>query len=200
MQEKTSPTPQLAAGLGADDASAPLLLEVQDLRTYFYTDDGIVRAVDGISYQVRQGEVFGLVGESGCGKSVSALSLLRLIDPPGRIVEGGITFRGQHLEALSERQMTDLRGSQISMIFQQPQSSLNPVFSVGEQIIEVLQIHLGDEGPDGAGARRRSCCVPWASRIRRRAWVLPARTLRGAGAARDDRHGAGLLAPAVDRR
>jgi oligopeptide/dipeptide ABC transporter ATP-binding protein len=119
------------------------LLLVEDLRTYFFTDDGVVKAVDGVSYQVRMGEVFGLVGESGCGKSVSALSLLRLIDPPGRIVSGDVTFRGQHLGTLTEQQMTDLRGSQISMIFQQPQSSLNPVFSVGEQIGEVLRLHMG---------------------------------------------------------
>jgi len=119
------------------------LLVVEDLRTHFFTDDGVVKAVDGVSYQVRMGEVFGLVGESGCGKSVSALSLLRLIDPPGRIVDGQVTFRGQELGVLSEKQMTELRGSQISMIFQQPQSSLNPVFSVGEQIAEVLRLHMG---------------------------------------------------------
>jgi oligopeptide/dipeptide ABC transporter ATP-binding protein len=121
----------------------PLLLDVADLQTYFFTDDGVVKAVDGLSYQVRMGEVFGLVGESGCGKSVSALSLLRLIDPPGRIVGGTITFRGMHLDQATESDMTALRGSQISMIFQQPQSSLNPVFSVGDQISEVLRIHLG---------------------------------------------------------
>jgi ABC-type dipeptide/oligopeptide/nickel transport system ATPase component len=113
------------------ETAEPVLLRVEDLRTYFFTDDGLVKAVDGVTYQVRMGEVFGLVGESGCGKTVSALSLLRLIDPPGRIVGGTVVFRGQHLEGLDERQMTDLRGSQISMIFQQPQSSLNPVFSVG---------------------------------------------------------------------
>jgi len=135
------------------DGRAPVLLEVNDLRTYFYTDDGVVKAVDGVTYQVRVGEVFGLVGESGCGKTVSALSVLRLIDPPGRIVDGTVTFRGQVLNGLTERQMTDLRGSQISMIFQQPQSSLNPVFSVGEQIGEVLQIHLGMRRAD---ARRRA--------------------------------------------
>jgi oligopeptide/dipeptide ABC transporter ATP-binding protein len=137
------PTPVTREMVTPAGEPGPLLLDVQNLRTYFFSDEGIVRAVDGISYQVRQGEVFGLVGESGCGKSVSALSLLRLIDPPGRIVEGSITFRGHRLETLTEQQMTDLRGSQISMVFQQPQSSLNPVFSIGDQIIEVLQIHLG---------------------------------------------------------
>jgi oligopeptide/dipeptide ABC transporter ATP-binding protein len=124
------------------EPSVPLLV-VEELRTHFFTDDGLVKAVDGVSYQVEMGEVFGLVGESGCGKSVSALSLLRLIDPPGRIVGGEVTFRGQELSHLTEKQMTELRGSQISMIFQQPQSSLNPVFSVGDQIAEVLRLHMG---------------------------------------------------------
>ena len=123
-------------------ADVPLLV-VDDIRTHFFTDDGVVKAVDGVSYRVHMGEVFGLVGESGCGKSVSALSLLRLIDPPGRIIDGKVTFRGQELGPLTEKQMTELRGSQISMIFQQPQSSLNPVFSVGDQIAEVLRLHMG---------------------------------------------------------
>ncbi len=142
---------------------APVLLKVEDLRTYFFTDDGVVKAVDGVSYTVRMGEVFGLVGESGCGKSVSALSLLRLIDPPGRIVGGSVTFRNQLLGTLSEKQMTDLRGSQISMIFQQPQSSLNPVFSVGDQISEVLRIHLGmnrDQAWQRAGELLHSVGIP----------------------------------------
>ena len=141
----------------------PTLLSVEDLRTYFFTDDGVVKAVDGVTYQVRMGEVFGLVGESGCGKSVSALSLLRLIDPPGRIVGGTVVFRGQQLDQLTERQMTELRGSQISMIFQQPQSSLNPVFSVGDQISEVLRIHLGmkrDQAWHRAGELLHSVGIP----------------------------------------
>jgi oligopeptide/dipeptide ABC transporter ATP-binding protein len=111
-----------------------------------------------------------LVGESGCGKSVSALSLLRLIDPPGQIVEGEVTFRGQHLETLTEKQMTELRGSQISMIFQQPQSSLNPVFSVGEQISEVLRLHIGmnrEQAWQRAGELLHSVGIPdAASRLR----------------------------------
>jgi ABC-type dipeptide/oligopeptide/nickel transport system ATPase component len=141
----------------------PTLLSVEDLKTYFFTDDGVVKAVDGVTYHVRMGEVFGLVGESGCGKSVSALSLLRLIDPPGRIVGGTVVFRGQQLDQLSERQMTELRGSQISMIFQQPQSSLNPVFSVGDQISEVLRIHLGmkrDQAWHRAGELLHSVGIP----------------------------------------
>ncbi|HET7010054.1 MAG TPA: ABC transporter ATP-binding protein [Anaerolineales bacterium] len=122
--------------------SSARLLEVEDLRTYFFTDDGVVKAVDGVSFAVRQGEIYSLVGESGCGKSVTALTILRLIDNPGRVVGGSVHFTGTSLLELNEQQMTDLRGSRISMIFQQPQSSLNPVFSIGEQIAEVLQLHM----------------------------------------------------------
>ncbi|MEX0787895.1 MAG: ABC transporter ATP-binding protein [Anaerolineales bacterium] len=117
------------------------LLEVQGLKTYFYTEDGVVKAVDGVDFHVRRGEVFGLVGESGCGKSVTSLSILRLVDVPGKIVEGTVTFDGRSLQDLSEEEMVHLRGSRISMIFQQPQSSLNPVFTIGDQVAEVLQIH-----------------------------------------------------------
>jgi peptide/nickel transport system ATP-binding protein len=117
------------------------LLVVHDLKTYFYTDQGIVRAVDGLDYTVNAGEVFGLVGESGCGKTVSALSVLRLVDAPGEIVGGEIFFDGVPLLELGEKEMTELRGSRISMIFQEPLASLNPVFTIGAQISEVLQIH-----------------------------------------------------------
>jgi oligopeptide/dipeptide ABC transporter ATP-binding protein len=122
--------------------SSPELLRVEDLRTYFFTDDGVVKAVDGVTFSVRQGEVYSLVGESGCGKSVTALTILRLIDNPGRIVGGSVRFTEIPLLELDEREMTELRGSRISMIFQQPQSSLNPVFNIGEQIAEVLQLHM----------------------------------------------------------
>jgi oligopeptide/dipeptide ABC transporter ATP-binding protein len=128
-----------SAWVDAGDTSP--LLEVENLKTYFFTDDGVVKAVDGVDFFVRRGEVFGLVGESGCGKSVSALSILRLIDPPGQVVGGTISFDGHSILDLPEAEMVDLRGSRISMIFQQPQSSLNPVFTVGDQIAEVLQIH-----------------------------------------------------------
>ncbi len=117
------------------------LLEVEDLKTFFFTEDGVVKAVDGVDFSVQRGEVFGLVGESGCGKSVTALSILRLIEAPGRIVDGRVRFDGTSLLELTEKQMVELRGSRISMIFQQPQSSLNPVFTVGGQVAEVLQIH-----------------------------------------------------------
>ena len=117
------------------------LLEVKNLKTYFYTEDGVVKAVDGIDFVVYPGEVLGLVGESGCGKSVSLLSVMRLISRPGKIIEGEITFDGQNLVKMTETEMTHLRGNRISMIFQQPQTALNPVFKVGFQIAEVLSIH-----------------------------------------------------------
>jgi oligopeptide/dipeptide ABC transporter ATP-binding protein len=119
------------------------LLEVSELSTYFFTDDGVVKAVDGVDLAVQSGEIFGLVGESGCGKSVTALSILRLIEAPGRTVEGEVYFNGIELLELVEKDMADIRGKDISMIFQQPQSSLNPVFTVGTQIAEVFQIHEG---------------------------------------------------------
>ena len=123
------------------------LLEVRNLKTYFYTEDGVVKAVDGVDFKVFPGEVLGLVGESGCGKSVTALSILRLISQPGKVLEGEIVFDGRDLLKLTESEMTHVRGNRISMIFQQPQTALNPVFKVGSQIGEVLNIHqdLGTE-------------------------------------------------------
>ncbi len=123
------------------------LLEIRNLRTYFYTEDGVVKAVDGVDLEVYPGEVLGLVGESGCGKSVTSLSIMRLIGQPGKIVEGEILFDGDDLAKFSESEMIHMRGNRISMIFQQPQSALNPVFRVGDQIAEVLNIHqdLGKE-------------------------------------------------------
>ena len=117
------------------------LLEVRNLRTYFYTEDGVVKAVDGVDFTVGRGEVLGLVGESGCGKSVTSLSIMRLIASPGKIVEGEIFFDGKDLLKLAEAEMVTMRGNRLSMIFQQPQSSLNPVFKIGDQVAEVLQIH-----------------------------------------------------------
>jgi oligopeptide/dipeptide ABC transporter ATP-binding protein len=117
------------------------LLEVSNLKTYFFTDDGTVKAVDGVDFHVRPGEVLGLVGESGCGKSVTSLSVMRLVGVPGQIVDGEVMFEGVNLLALSEEEMVKMRGDRMSMIFQQPQNSLNPVFTVGEQIAEVFEIH-----------------------------------------------------------
>jgi oligopeptide/dipeptide ABC transporter ATP-binding protein len=123
------------------------ILEVAGLKTYFFTEDGVVKAVDGVDIEVRRGEILGLVGESGCGKSVTSFSVMRLISMPGRIVGGSIKFDGQELLELPESEMTHIRGNRISMIFQQPTGCLNPVFKVGDQIAEVLDIHqaLGKE-------------------------------------------------------
>jgi len=117
------------------------LLEVKGLKTYFFTEDGTVKAVDGIDFKIMQGEVLGLVGESGCGKSVTALSIMQLIRTPGRIIEGEILFGSLDLRSLSDADIQNIRGNRISMIFQQPQTSLNPVFTVGEQLAEVFDIH-----------------------------------------------------------
>src|SRR3990172_6637571 len=119
------------------------LLQVRDLRTYFFTDDGVVRAVDGISYDIEEGETLGLVGESGCGKSVSALSLLRLIpNPPGKIVGGQVLFEGEDLLKLDEDEIRRVRGNKIAMVFQEPMTSLNPVLTIGRQMTEALELHL----------------------------------------------------------
>jgi oligopeptide/dipeptide ABC transporter ATP-binding protein len=118
------------------------LLDVQNLKTYFYTFEGIAKAVEDVSFYLDAGETLGLVGESGCGKSVTALSIMRLIkDPPGRIVEGGIFFEGADLVKLSEHKMRSIRGARISMIFQEPMTSLNPVYTIGHQIAEMYSIH-----------------------------------------------------------
>ena len=123
------------------ETEAQPLLEVKNLKTYFFTEDGVVKAVDGVDFYVNSGEVLGLVGESGCGKSVTSLSIMRLIGIPGKVVEGEIYFEGRSLLQLPEAEMVKMRGNRMSMIFQQPQSSLNPVFKVGDQVAEVLQIH-----------------------------------------------------------
>ncbi len=124
----------------ATNYSTPLL-RVTDLKTYFYTSDGTVPAVDGVTFDIHEGETLAIVGESGCGKSVTALSIMRLIAPPGRIISGQVIFGGEDLVKLPESAMYAIRGSQISMIFQEPMTSLNPVFTVGDQIAEALIIH-----------------------------------------------------------
>ena len=121
----------------------PPLLQVNNLKTYFYTSDGTVPAVDGVSFQINEGETVAIVGESGCGKSVTALSIMRLIASPGKIINGEILFNGEDLVKLPDNAMYSIRGSQISMIFQEPMTSLNPVFNVGDQIAEALIIHQG---------------------------------------------------------
>jgi peptide/nickel transport system ATP-binding protein/oligopeptide transport system ATP-binding protein len=120
------------------------LLRIRDLHTYFFLDEGVVKAVDGIDLELKEGETLGIVGESGCGKSVTALSIMQLIPfPPGKIVKGEIYFEGTDLLTLSEAKMRKIRGRSISMIFQEPMTSLNPVFQIGDQISEILQLHEG---------------------------------------------------------
>ena len=119
-----------------------LLLEVKNLKTYFYTDEGVVRAVDGMSFEIKEGETLGMIGESGCGKSVSALSIMRLIpQPPGRIIEGEINFQGENLREKSEPELRKIRGNEIAMVFQEPMTSLNPLFTIGDQIAEAVVLH-----------------------------------------------------------
>ncbi len=120
------------------------ILEVKDLKTYFYTSDGVVKAVDGINLSLKRGRLLGIVGESGCGKSMTAMSILNLVpQPPGKIVSGEILYEGKDILKLKESEMRTIRGAKISMIFQEPMTALNPVFTVGEQIAEALRVHKG---------------------------------------------------------
>ncbi len=129
------------------------LLDVRDLRTWFHTFKGVVKAVDGVSFSVKRGEILGLVGESGCGKSITGFSLLNMIDPPGKIASGEIFLEGESLLLKSEAEMERIRGNRITMIFQDPMTSLNPVLSIGKQICETLRLH---QGLTGNAARKRS--------------------------------------------
>jgi oligopeptide/dipeptide ABC transporter ATP-binding protein len=134
MSEPTPTTP----------VARPSLLELRDLRVYFDTEDGTVKAVDGVNLSIGKGETLGIVGESGCGKSVTAFSIMRLIpDPPGRIAGGQILFEGRDLSKIPEAEMRRIRGNRISMIFQEPMTSLNPVYTVGDQISEAIVLHQG---------------------------------------------------------
>ena len=142
------------------------LLEVRDLRTHFFTRDGVVKAVDGISFEVDKGKTLGIVGESGCGKSVTALSIMGLIPkPPAKIVDGSVIFEGQDLTTFSERRLEDVRGRQIAMIFQDPMTSLNPTFRIGTQITETLHRHF--DMSKGA-ARKRAVELPNRPHSRRK--------------------------------
>ncbi len=124
------------------EAPAEPLISIENLKTWFFTDEGVVKAVDGVTYDIPKGRTLGVVGESGCGKSVTALSILRLIpDPPGKIVEGRILMEGEDLLERAEKEMRKIRGNDISMIFQEPMTSLNPVFTVGDQIMEAIILH-----------------------------------------------------------
>jgi oligopeptide/dipeptide ABC transporter ATP-binding protein len=120
-----------------------ILLEVTNLHTHFFTDDGVVKAVDGVNFSVHKGKTLGIVGESGCGKSITALSILGLLDPPGKVVSGNIRFKGQNLLTLTGKEMRAIRGCTISIIFQDPMTALNPVLTIGDQLSEVLLVHQG---------------------------------------------------------
>ncbi|GAH76910.1 unnamed protein product, partial [marine sediment metagenome] len=122
-----------------------VILDVQDLTTYFYTEEGTVKAVEGVSFQINEGETLGLVGETGCGKSVTALSILQLVRPPGVIERGKINFRGEDLIQKSKSEVLEYRGKDITMIFQDPLNSLNPVFKIGTQITEAYFLHMENE-------------------------------------------------------
>ncbi len=137
------PTSPAAAVAPRPRAAPEPILDIADLKTWFFTRDGVVRAVDGVAFHVLPGETLAIVGESGCGKSVTALSILRLVPPPGRIVCGTVRFAGRDLVGLSEPRMRQLRGNEIAMIFQEPMTSLNPVLTVGRQIAETLILHQG---------------------------------------------------------
>lgn len=120
-----------------------VMLKIKDLKTHFRGDDGVVKAVDGVTITVKKGETVGVVGESGCGKSVTSLSIMRLLqDTPGEIVGGTIDFNGKNLLDFSEKEMRMIRGNDIAMIFQEPMTSLNPVYKIGKQLMEAIQLHL----------------------------------------------------------
>jgi len=140
-----------------------VVLDVRDLRTHFFTEEGVIKAVDGVSFTLERGRTLGLVGESGSGKSVTALSIARLIDPPGRIVGGEILLEGTNLLDLSEPQMRDWRGSKVAMIFQEPMTALNPVLTVGAQIAEAARAHerlSKDEAWDRAVQSMKAVAIP----------------------------------------
>ena len=149
------------------------ILEIKDLATYFYTEAGVVKAVDGISYELEQGEILGIVGESGCGKSVSALSVMRLVPyPPGRIVRGQVLFEGEDLLQIDDAEIRHIRGNRIAMVFQEPMTSLNPVLTIGRQLTESLEVHQGmtkTQSTERAGELLEMVGIPDADR-RLRDW------------------------------
>ena len=176
------------------------VLEVEDLRTYFFTSAGVVKAVDGLTYHVKRGECVALVGESACGKSASAMSVLRLIPyPPGVIVSGKIRFKGEDLLSASEERMRQIRGNHIGIVFQEPMTSLNPVLSIGRQLTETLEMHKG-MSRDAARAESIRLLelvgIPDASKR-----IRDIRTIQRWHAAKHhDRHGPELRSRTADRR
>ena len=177
------------------------LLEVEDLQTHFETSAGVIRAVDGISYEVGEGETVAVVGESGCGKSVGALSILRLIpDPPGRVVGGSIRFDGRDLLELSDEEIRRVRGREIGMIFQEPMTSLNPVLTIGLQLTETIQQHFAVSEEAAESARVELLGHGRHRRAGAAAAAVSASLQRRHAPARHDRDGALLRAEAHHRR
>ena len=177
------------------------LLAVDDLRVHLFTNRGVVRAVDGVGFALSAGESLGIVGESGCGKTMTALSLMRLIpSPPARIVSGRIMFDGEDVVALDEPRLRALRGNAMAMIYQDPMTTLNPVFSVGEQIAEAVRLHRRRIARRGAGTRGRDARAGRHSRSRTLRAVLSAPAFRWHAPTCGDRHGAGVPSQAADRR
>jgi oligopeptide/dipeptide ABC transporter ATP-binding protein len=147
-----------------------VILDVQDLTTYFYTEEGVVKAVEGVSFKIHEGENLGLVGETGCGKSVTALSILQIVRPPGKIEKGKVIFRGEDLLQKSKSEVLEYRGKDITMIFQDPLNSLNPVFKIGSQITEVYLLHMENELLLEASKQNKSIFAvarEWAEQILR---------------------------------
>ncbi len=165
-------------------------MEIKDLRVSFHTDDGTVHAVNGVSYKLEKGEVLGIVGESGCGKSVHALSIMRLISiPPGRIDSGEVLFYGKDLLKLELDELRQVRGGQIAMVFQDPMTSLNPAYTVGFQIMEALTLHKKMDQKSGEGAQRGTAVAGGHPRRKTTPGRLPSPVFRRYAAAGDDRHG-----------
>ncbi len=178
-----------------------LLLDVQGLETQFRTQQGIVHAVNGVSFGLKEGETLGVVGESGCGKSVTMLSLLRLIPtPPGKIVGGKATFVGQDLLKMTNEEIRFVRGAQISIVFQDPMTSLNPVLTIGQQLEEPLMLHVGMNRHQARERAAELLGLVGIPKGQRPAGGLSPPILGGHAPARDDRHGAVVLAADPDRR
>ena len=169
------------------------LLNIQGLKTHFFTDEGVYRSVDGVNLEVAEGETLGIVGESGSGKTVTALSILRLIQHPGKIVAGQIRFQGEDILKLSESEMRKIRGNKIAMIFQEPMTSLDPLYTVGDQIGEVLALHSDLKKSE---FRNKTIALLKLVKIPR----VSASTIRWYAAKSHDRNGAGLHTEASDRR
>ncbi len=179
----------------------PPLLEVDDLHMHFFTRDGVVKAVDGVSFTLECGKTLGVVGESGSGKSVTALSIMRLIpEPPGKVVSGDIRFKGESILQMSEKEQRKLRGNRIAMIFQDPMTSLNPVYRIGKQIAEPLRLHKGSSTQGKLGRGRRTAHSGGHTPSGRPGARLSPRVLWGHAAKGHDSHGSRLWPRYPDSR